>query len=376
MEELQVRTHLINDAGLLQQYTDLTAPEIQKIAVEEDAGEYRRLLPLASLFDVEAAFKPLNNSGERQYLEGALTHAADTEQVLVNTGAIDFLLELRTMMHDGGFVLINDYGPTTPEQSFAYSATQRFGRTTAQGLNFPLLDTILSLNSWSVETPAADAERSIHSRLLVRSELPLTFECFQNRFSADSQNLFESPLAEGRDHSNAGRKGPALECYRTAVARSPRDWRVLGEAAEFVGLELKDFGSGIQLAQAAVELNPWYSSWLWNVLGDCLFCAGRYTDAHEAYLQAQRVSPTDPRTNLNLSYTWLHLGDFEEALRAIGTGLAGDAGAYRPRMMEKQVAILATMDAQRAGEQDRFMRRAGRLLVRKDPVSATAHPAT
>jgi tetratricopeptide (TPR) repeat protein len=292
----------------------------------------------------------------------------------VNTGAIRCLASVQALLDRCGFVLINDYGPTSAEQSAAYTATQNFGRTTAQGLNFPVLDSILSRNQWHVGAPAGDPERSIHSRLLLLSDLPRTLASFQDRFSAQAQSHFETPPAEARDHSTAGRKEQALECFRTAVARAPRDWRVLGEAAEFVGLELKDFAAGVELAQAAVEINPWYSSWLWNVLGDCLFCCERYADAHEAYRQAERVNPSDARTNLNLAYTWLHFGDFERALRAIATGLLAP-GPYRSRLLEKQAAILAALDAKRSGEYDRSMLRMGRLQFRK-AAESTARAAT
>ena len=36
-----------------------------------------------------------------------------------------------------GFLLVNDYGPTLPEQVRDHSTAQRFGPATAMGLNFP-----------------------------------------------------------------------------------------------------------------------------------------------------------------------------------------------------------------------------------------------
>jgi tetratricopeptide (TPR) repeat protein len=183
-----------------------------------------------------------------------------------------------------------------------------------------------------------------------------------HRFGADAARHFEGPQEEARRHQAAGRRSEALESYRTALERSPRDWYVIGEAAEFVGLQLRNYAAGLELARAAVVLNPWYSTWLWNVLGDSLFLLDRVDDAHEAYLQARRIDPTDPRTNLNLAFTLTQSGQFRSALDAIAAGLARDVrGFYRDRLLEKQQQILAASAGRWLGEQERLTRRAARL---------------
>ena len=40
----------------------------------------------------------------------------------------------------------------------------------------------------------------------------------------------------------------------------------------------------LDLVQAALDLNPWYSAWLWNVLGNSLTDAGRHDEAHDCHL--------------------------------------------------------------------------------------------
>jgi Flp pilus assembly protein TadD len=101
---------------------------------------------------------------------------------------------------------------------------------------------------------------------------------------------------------------------------------------------------------------------LWNVLGDCLFYRERLTDAHEAFLQAQRIDPDDPRTNLNLAYTLSARGDQPGALAAIARGLAHDGrGLYRPRLLEKQAQVLALISDRTSAEQARLVRRAERF---------------
>jgi tetratricopeptide (TPR) repeat protein len=169
-------------------------------------------------------------------------------------------------------------------------------------------------------------------------------------------------MAEARAHVVAGRMDGALADYKAALVRAPRDWRIVGEVAEFVGLQLNQYASGLELARAAVALNPWYSAWLWNVLGDCCFCLGRIDDAHEAYLQAERISPIDPRTNLNLAYTYLQFGDCDFALAAIAVGLANDArGQFRDRLLAKQQQILAALSVRWLSDEEHLRKRAERL---------------
>ena len=131
----------------------------------------------------------------------------------------------------------------------------------------------------------------------------------------------------------------------------------------------------MELARSALAINPWYSTWLWNVLGDCLFCLERFDDAHEAYLQAHRIDPRDARTNLNLSYTYTQFGAHDEALGAIAVALANDVRhVFRMRLLEKQQQVLNAVSGRWLGEQERLSRRADRL--RSVPGLATEPPPT
>ena len=132
--------------------------------------------------------------------------------------------------------------------------------------------------------------------------------------------------------------------------------------ADFVGLQINDPSAGLELARGAVQRNPGYSSWLWNVLGDCLYGLRRFDDAHEAYLQAGRIDPNDARTNLNLAFTLLENRKHGEALQALARGLAGDThGIFRERLLAKQAEVLQTLTAETSRESERQQRRAARL---------------
>ncbi len=363
-EQLCVRTHLTENLALVRQYTRLTIDEIRVLANTEDHAERSKLIPLLTLFEFESAFQPVGDD-RPPYMEEALALGKGVDRVLLSYGTIDCLEKCLKILHPEGFVLINDYGPVQPDQLAEHASAQRFGSTTALGINFPLLEHHFSQRGLRVTRPEGDDSRAIHSRLISRADLPQTREAFDHRFSAQTYRYFEAPIEEARGHVRTGRRNEALESYRTALARSPRDWHLIGEVAEFVGLHLEDFSAGLDLARAAIELNPSYSAWLWNVLGDCLYCLGRYEDAHEAYSQARRINPDDVRTNLNLAYTDWHFGRYDEALHAIATGLKKDtAGVFRERLLQKQQHVLAALSGQWLGEQERLLKRAAIFAAR------------
>ncbi len=355
-EELSVRTSLADDANLLAQYTRLRPAEIRALTASDDPAKRSELIPLVSLLQLEAEFMPANGATS-PYAEDALALAPNASRAVVNHGAMQCIDACLDLLADDGFLLANDYGPVKLDQVADNALAQRFGRTTALGINFPLLDHLLAARGCAVFQPDGDDDWPIHARLVCRRELPRTAEAFRARFALEAYRAREQPAANARAHRAAGRNDLALEEYRTALERRPRDWHLLGEVAEFVGLHLRDFASGAELARMAVAVNPWYSSWLWNVLGDCLFCLERYDAAHEAYLQAHRIHPRDARTNLNLAYTLFQFGSLPEALTAVAASLAEDvAGQYRETLLQKQQQILVAIAARRLAEQERLAR--------------------
>lgn len=387
-EELCVRSQLVRAPEVIAQYGRAAVDELRRAADGGEPADRTGLTPLSTLLDVELAFRPASCAASLDLADG-LRFAAG-QCTTYNDGAVRALRALQRMLEPDGFILLNDYGPTDAADVAAHAVAQHFGHTLSVGINFPLLQQLFDRSPWRSIVPPGDAGRAVHARLLLHDRLALTREAFENRFSADAQQFFESPCEQAREHAAAGRNGDALECYRLALTRSPRDWRTVAEAAEYVGLQLRDHPAGVELARAALELNPWYSSWCWNVMGDCLFCLERFEHAHEAYLQALSISAHDARTHLNLAYTFAERGDLPRALQAVADGLASDRPAlYHERLLEKQQQILALARARYGGEQARFRERAIRFLaavgaeatppVATDvtapvPTSASSHP--
>jgi tetratricopeptide (TPR) repeat protein len=357
VEQLCFRTHLNDDPGLLKIYAAPSLDELRALAQSSDTETLARLIPFSSLFDCELAFRA-DEAAALPYIDWALRSAVDGQHVTLNFGALDCLDRCLERITPGGFVLLSDYGPVKDDAPADLKIAQRFGTTTAIGLNFPVIERYLASRGVHARKAPGDDARALHSRLISTRDTPRTAEAFDDRFSAAAYEHFEAPIRQAREHATAGRKEQAFASYRDAVDRSPRDWAIVGEAAEFVSLQLRDFASARELCRAALELNPIYSSWLWNIMGDVLYCLEHYDEAHEAYLQAERIDPNDVRTNQNLAYTFLRDGRFEDCLRVIARGLAADGrGIYRDRLIEKQQQVIAGIASRWTGENDRLTKR-------------------
>lgn len=358
-EQLLIRTHLVEDASVIGQYTTLDREAILALARSGEAADRDRLLPFISLLEFETKFDPIAQPDD--FVTEALAGVAPGERVMLNHGAYRSVEACLALLEADGFLLVNDFGPVEGEQAAGHGMSQRFGRTSALSINFPLLERHFG-GSHLFIAPEGDDHRGIHTRLVTRSAHPATAAALQDRLGTRGAGHYEGPLEEARQHVSAGRRAEALDAWRVALARNPHDWHIRGEAAEFVGLTLQDTAAARELAREALQLNPWYSPWLWNVLGDIQFLDRDIRGAHEAYLQAWRIHPADGRTNLNLSFTHFEFGEYREALEALARAFAADVrGTLRPRLLEKQHQVLGAIGTRWLGEQERLARRIERL---------------
>jgi tetratricopeptide (TPR) repeat protein len=360
LEQLCIRTHVAGGEATLRAAGLASLDEARALAASGKFEDLVRLLPLLSHLDLETAYQAWTPSTAEETVLGATI--AEGDKAILNRGALDCLDKLATWIHPSGFILVNDYGPVRAEDVASHVGVQRFGGSVALGLNFPLLEGALAGRELVTASPEGDDERRVHTRLIARQIGPRTLEVLRKRFAVATDRQLDAPQEEARAHLAAGRRNEALDAYRRMIERNPDDWQMLGEAAEYVGLQLGDHAAGLDIVRAALERNPWHSAWLWNILGDCLFYRERLADAHEAFTQALRIDADDPRTNLNLAYTLSAKGDQPGALAAIAHGLAHDGkGHYRPRLLEKQAQVLALISERAAAEQGRLVRRAERF---------------
>lgn len=354
-EELCIRTHLTGDSARVQRATRRSLAEIRELAGRLDP----ELISLLPLLEFEAGFRACDRV--YPYLEEALTFAHDWPRVILNHGAIACLEKAFEGLDPFGFVLLHDYGLVKPEDAGSMGATQRFGGSAAIGLNFPFLSHHFSARGMTVLGPEFDDKLPIHPRLLSKTAMPATGAAFREIFEFGPHRAQNEPQEQARQHIDAGRFDAAKKAYETALVARPRDWVLLGEIAEFLIRQVADYKAGLDIANAALAVNPWYSTWLWNVRGDALYALERFDEAHDAYLKAAKMDPADVRTNLNLAYSHAQLGDNNAALEAIVHGLANDTGVFRDRLLEKQLQILTALRARQSEEQEWLARRAARI---------------
>ncbi len=79
---------------------------------------------------------------------------------------------------------------------------------------------------------------------------------------------------------------------------------------------------GMEFARLALARNPWYSSGLWNVLGDGFYHQALFAQAETCYLQAKKINPKDVLTNFNLSFIYAQAGRLSDSLDSLSTALA------------------------------------------------------
>lgn len=359
-EQLCVRAHVPGGEAALRAAGLASLEEARALAASRRFEDLRRLLRLLPQLELETAFRPWTpaTSAEAAFADAM----ADNERVILNHGAIACLDQIVRHLHPRGCLLVNDYGPVRSEEVGSHLGVQRFGGSIALGLNYPWLEHVLGEWGLTCVSPEGDEQRRIHTRFFARSMGARAAASLHEHFGLARDKFLDAPQEEARAHLAAGRRSEALDAYRRVVERNPRDWQMLGEAAEYIGLQLGDHAAGLDIVHAALERNPWRSAWLWNILGDCLFYRDKLAEAHAAFVQAQRIDPEDPRTNLNLAYTLSAQDDQAGALAAIARGLAGDGqGNYRPRLLEKQGQVLAAIADKAAAERARLARRAQRF---------------
>jgi tetratricopeptide (TPR) repeat protein len=296
--------------------------------------------------------------------EFAARFARSTSQrsIVHNYGAIQALERLLGLLHEPGFILINDYGASRPESADDFQH-QRYSQSTFIGINFPLLQsyfTDTTPTQW-VEPPEGDST-SIHARLMGRQLAPETVASFQHRFGKMALEQLQEPVQRARNLTRAGRCEAALTAYQQALESQPFDWLLMNEVAQFLTFPLRDAAAGLEMAQAALACNPACSADLWNMLGDSLFELGRIEESREAFLRALQINPDDARARFNLTFVHVRKREYSQALLRIGEALALDkAGTYRERLLQTQADILTQLTQR---HQQDYRRMADRISTR------------
>ena len=146
--------------------------------------------------------------------------------------------------------------------------------------------------------------------------------------------------------------------FERHLAWCPNDWHKLAEAAQLLMQQFGQLAQAQELVQAALKLNPWSSTLVWNVYGSVLFSSGKQAAAEEAWQQALVIHPTEPSTWLNFSYLHAARGETQKALEAIAKGLSYDkSGGFQASLLQKQGEILGVQYQGHTAKVDRLTRR-------------------
>lgn len=384
VRELHVRTCLARDVNL-REYTTLSAEEIVAKAASADPAD---LIDLYPLFALEYEFRPVDPAGvpfatsAAALARGEALPAGDGDGngdggtdpaaaaaeprphdggrcVLHNYGAVGCLEQCLRLAGPQGVILLSDY-PYQPEAAAAAKpgaeaagcpdepvvpTHQRFGGSTAIGLNFALLRRHFAGRDdcrW-VEPDTDDGHTCV--RLLGRRPAAATVRRFHERFGRGPFDRANRPLELARTQSRHGMFEAALVSYGRALQCQPRNWALISEVATFLLQAPRDYRAAAEVARAGLALNPLYPD-LWNTLGDALFYLQEIELAHDAFTEAVRLSPVDVRARYNRVYTYVARNDLPAALHEVAEALALDkSGAYRTRLLEKQSEILARLKA-------------------------------
>jgi tetratricopeptide (TPR) repeat protein len=345
VRQLCVRTCLARGAELDAQTRD-RFEDLARLVTSSHAQDRRELLDVFGLLASEYDYFPVDPS-RVPYGDFAVQFARSHSlgSVLHSYGAIQCLDRLLGLVREGGFILVNDYGPTQVDAAADFQH-QRFSHATFVGVNFPLLKAYFGgkeNGSWA-EPPEDDAT-SVHARLLGHDLAPETVTCFRASFGCETMNRRQAPVQLARTCLQQGRFEAALTAYAAALEEQPYNWVLMNEVAHFLTYPLRNPAAGLELARAGLACNPACSADLWNALGDALFSLERVEEASQAFRRAVRINPNDVRARYKLACVCQRQQDLPAALGLIAAGLGLDnAGTFRQGFLQKQAEILSQVE--------------------------------
>jgi tetratricopeptide (TPR) repeat protein len=344
VKQLCVRTCVARNVTLAD-YTDMTVKQLQERAKQSsDPRARQELLEVYGLFASEYDYRTV----EPKHLpHGDFVVALGrrwSRNILHSYGALQCLTQLLDIVHDTGFILMNEYGHTriSRDEDFEH---QRFSYATAVGLNFPLLKAFFEDGKkceWM--EPGGDSERGIHTRLMSKKAHIDLRRTFSQVFSKAALEKLDEPIKKARACLQYGRFELAGSYYKEALKLQPRNWVLMNEFSMFWTYQMRDPKAGLDLAKLALSLNPTCSAELWNTLGDALYELGRNGEACAAYLRATAVNDSDVRSRYNLAWVFTRAKRYPDALKYIAEALALDkTGQFRERILQKLNEVLAKL---------------------------------
>jgi hypothetical protein len=274
--------------------------------------------------------------------------------------ALDCLDGIVDRLRPGGYALVQDYGFVEgggEEGERPFCATQRFGGSLSNGVNFPQIAAWARRRGWVAEAPPTDSTH-VRSRWIGRPADRAARSAFRELFDGPRRDRVPDLLEQSREAIRLEEIETARARLLRAAELRPHCWHALERLSALHIYQVPDYLLAREVAEAGLALHPCNSSLL-NDRGDAWFHEKDYARAEADFLLALRHHPGDARARFNLALVCAATGRPAEALRWIGEALAADArGAYREGLLAKQQEILhrlaQTREARQQRENNRF----------------------
>lgn len=348
VRQLCVRTCVARGVAL-STYTDRSLADLKRLAASSGDTRGAEFMALYGAMSSQYRYLPVDLA---QMPYGAFAGPllpGSSGRLLHSYGAIQCLEGLLDLLHEQGFILVNDYGPGRLED-YAEAEHQRFSQATFIGVNFALLKTYFAAENRCKWLEPTDGRDDMQTRLLGHNLAQELVDLFLKRFRKASFEWLDEPVTHARGCIRAGRLDTGLSYYRIALERQPTNWVLMGETAYFLHSHLRDCRGAIQLAKLALDINP-IASRLWVTLADALNGCGHTAEAREAYLRALDINSNEIGARLGLASIHVERGDFVAALRYIADGLAVDrTGQYTTALLHRQHETLQALIRKRRRE--------------------------
>ncbi len=104
-------------------------------------------------------------------------------------------------------------------------------------------------------------------------------------------------------------------------------------------LKQKDYEQALSIFHYLVSLNP-YQKKYWMGLGSCQLNQGDHTNAVESYTMSSLIDPNDPTPYLFASYSYLALGQSQEAIQSLHLAVEVAKKDHAYRALEDQALEL------------------------------------
>lgn len=391
---LMARTVLRQPDGL-RQFSNLSVDGVRALAASRHSQDLLRLVPLYPLMDVDVVVAPLADDNYEarpeldriaDLLEARLAEnpaPADTPAtenldeptatetntwVLHSAGAMASVEATLKILRPDGFLLYSDYGPASARVANTPYLHQRYGATTAIGVNHVALDSWFSGTSSDGEErgistwPEGELEAALKTRLVSRGAIPATRSTFVQQFDPASFNALQRAVVAAR--AAAAEPEKAMDGYRQALAMERDNWALLAEAADFALRRLRNLQLAQVLVSEALRINPWYAARAWNCLGDIYWYSNQIDASEEAFRRATQANPEAHTGWYNLYLVARHRGDLEQAIEMAAKAVAMDRNGLASVRLEAALAdATKLLKAQREAARGWRKARVGGTLV-------------